>query len=101
MTFNRISGLTLGFSIGIIIAIIAFGVYWASNNLNKNMLKTQALQEKTTSVPTITESQLLSEASPTPPGQQSDSLVNRLAPSEDQVITDISDSLKQLYGPKE
>jgi hypothetical protein len=100
MKLNRITGLTLGFGVGVIIAIVAFGIYWVSNNLNKNSLKTQALQIVPTNVPT-TPASTLPSTTPDPSLQKSDTLLNRLAPAEDQVATDISESLKQLYGPKE
>jgi len=100
MNPNRITGLAFGFGVGIIIAIVAFGVYWAGNNLNKNNLKTQALSDTPANV-SATPAPVLPLTTPTPPLRQSDNLMNRLVPAEDQMASDISESLKQLYGPKE
>ena len=101
MALNRNSGLALGFGIGIIIAAVFFGTSWMMKN-GGNLLKTQALQStpipsaKATTRPTI-EPVTVPVVSTTNPN---DTIVNRMAPSQDDVINDIQKNLQELYGPE-
>lgn len=89
-----------GFLIGLAIAAIIFGVSWLNKNGNQNALKTQTLQQsnENQTAPLAT---IPARTIPVPGENAPESLVNRLAPSEEVVIQDIQKNLQQLYGPSE
>jgi len=98
MALNRNTGLALGFGIGIVIAAVFFGTSWMMKN-GGNLLKTQALQNTTPSViPTTKPIQQIVTAPATPTADTNDTILNRMAPSQDEVINDIQNNLQELYG---
>lgn len=98
MTLNRNTGLALGFGIGIIIAAVFFGANWMFKN-GGNLLKTQALQNTVPSIaPTTRPVQRVVTAPATLPIDPNDTIVNRMAPPQNEVINDIQKNLQELYG---
>jgi len=99
MALNRNTGLALGFGIGIVIASVFFGTSWLMKN-GGNLLKTQALQSTPTpSAKTTTKPVQVSTTEPVvPTSNTNDTIINRMAPSQDDVINDIQKNLQDLYG---
>ena len=99
MTLNRNTGSILGFGIGIVIAGGVFGTSWMINN-GGNLLKTQALQNTATpsASPTTKPVQQVVATPSAPTANPNDTIVNRLAPSQTEVINDIQKNLQELYG---
>lgn len=101
MQLNRNTGLTIGFGIGIIIAGVVFGVIWLTKN-SGSLLKTQALQENSAPATATPVAQTTTQNAPatTTETNNGDNLVNRLAPSQADVVTGIQENIQQLYGTR-
>jgi len=101
MTLNRNTGLALGFGIGMVISVVFFSANWLIKN-DGHILKTQALQDTTSSSPTAlptTKPIQRVVATPTAPAADSnDTITNRMSPSKDEVISDIQKNIQKLYG---
>jgi hypothetical protein len=100
MALNRNTGLALGFGIGIVIASVFFGTSWMMKN-GGNLLKTQALQSTPTPSAPSTVAEPIEYTTTVPVASTdnpSDTIVNRMAPSQDEVIQDIGKNIQELYG---
>lgn len=99
MNLNRNTGLALGFGIGIVIAAIFFGVTWLTKN-SGNLLKTQALQTDNESVVPVVTVTPVAPSDTATKENSNDTLINRMAPTKDDVVNDIQKNLQQLYGTR-
>jgi len=100
MTLNRNTGLALGFGIGIVIAAVIFGTSWIIKN-GGNILKTQTLQNTTPVSEPVNPEPLNVSVPSTPTPASTDTLMNRLVPTQENVVSDIQTNLQELYGAKQ
>ncbi|MDD3487734.1 MAG: hypothetical protein PHF35_05195 [Candidatus Moranbacteria bacterium] len=100
MALDKKSGLALGFGIGAVIALGYFGITWLINR--PEVVKTQSLTEPPSSTPVSSPADTTTDNTVVqiPQGEPSeDNLVNVITPTQQEMVDDIGESLKQLYGP--
>ena len=99
---DRKTGTAVGFAVGALLAVLIVAIAWLQQKVSSSEIKTQALP--------ITQEDNAPEQSfpvmqtfiPVPPAATAlspqGSIVDRLAPSQEEVISDIEKSFNQLVG---
>ncbi len=99
MSLDKKTGLALGFGIGAVIALAFFGISWLMNR--PNVIKTQVLTEPPKSTPIASPADTTTNVTNVeiPIGSPSnDNLVNKITPTQQDMVNDIENRLKKLYG---